>query len=163
MGWSAKCRLSIISRSKEKSINGSHTIDENMRYELLEHTADVMIRTRGKDLAECFANAAYALEDQMVQAERIEAKEMVEFDVEGFDIEALLLNFLSEFLFLIDTRRLVFNRFDVRIDGLKLHCEAWGEVIDVERHEAKKEIKAITYHMMNVDPQEPSVQVIFDI
>jgi SHS2 domain-containing protein len=148
---------------QEKSIKGSLPIVEPMRYEVLEHTADIMIRTSGKDLAECFANAAYALEDQMVRAELIETKELVEFDVEGFDVEALLLNFLTEFLFLIDTRRLVFNRFDIKIDDLKLHCSAWGEIIDVERHEAKKEIKAITYHMMKVDPEEPSVQVIFDI
>lgn len=155
--------LRVVTGPEEKSINGSLPIGMSMRYEVLEHTADIMIRTSGKDLAECFANAAYALEDQLVKADRIEAKEIVEFDVEGFDIEALLLNFLSEFLFLIDTRRLVFNQFDVKIDGLKLHCSAGGEMIDLERHEAKKEIKAITYHMMKVDLMEPSVQVIFDI
>ena len=87
----------------------------------------------------------------------------VDIEVDGFDKESLLLNFLSEFLFLMDTERLVFGRFDVVIDGLKLRCEAWGEEIDPERHGAKREIKAITYHMMNVDEAAPSVTVIFDI
>ncbi|OPY31203.1 MAG: hypothetical protein A4E32_01653 [Methanomassiliicoccales archaeon PtaU1.Bin124] len=134
-----------------------------MRYELLEHTADIMVRTTGKDLAECFANAAFALEDQMVEAGKVEPREMVVIDTEGFDKESLLLNFLSEFLFLMDTRRMVFGRFDVKIDGLRLRCEAWGEEIDMERHGAKREIKAITYHMMVVDEETPSVTVIFDI
>lgn len=134
-----------------------------MRYELLEHTADIMVRTTGADLEECFANAAYALEDQIVDADRVRSLERVEIDVEGFDKEALLLNFLSEFLFLFDTRRLVFGQFLVFIDGNNLHCDAWGEPIDVERHGAKREIKAITYHMMQVDEATPSVTVLFDI
>ena len=134
-----------------------------MRYELLEHTADVMVRTTGADLEECFANAAYALEDQIVDADRVRSLERVEIDVEGFDKEALLLNFLSEFLFLFDTRRMVFGHFLVFIEDNKLHCDAWGEPIDVERHGAKREIKAITYHMMQVDEQTPSVTVLFDI
>lgn len=134
-----------------------------MRYELLEHTADIMVRTTGADLEECFANAAYALEDQIVDADRVRSLERVEIDVEGFDKEALLLNFLSEFLFLFDTRRLVFGHFLVLIEDGKLHCDAWGEPIDIERHGAKREIKAITYHMMQVDEQTPSVTVLFDI
>ena len=134
-----------------------------MRYELLEHTADIMVRTTGADLEECFANAAYALQDQMVEADRVRPLQRVEIDVEGFDKEALLLNFLSEFLFLLDTRRLVFGQFLVFIDDNRLHCDAWGEPIDPVRHGAKREIKAITYHMMQVDEKTPSVTVLFDI
>ena len=43
-----------------------------MRYELLEHAADVMVRCTGKDLEECFENAAYALSDQMLDASLVE-------------------------------------------------------------------------------------------
>lgn len=134
-----------------------------MRYELLEHTADIMVRTTGKDLAECFSNAAYALEDQMVEADKVRLAGAIDIEVDGFDKESLLLNFLSEFLFLMDTRRLVFGKFEVEIYGLHLRCKAWGEEIDHERHGAKREIKAITYHMMVVDETTPSVTVIFDI
>jgi SHS2 domain-containing protein len=134
-----------------------------MRYEVLEHTADVMIRTTGASLEECFANAAYALFDQMVEADRIEPVTVREITAEGFDLESLLLNFLSEFLFVLDTERLVFGRFDVSIDGLRLHCLAHGERIDLERHGPKKEVKAITYNMMFVDADEPSLTVVFDI
>ncbi|MFA5313409.1 MAG: archease [Methanomassiliicoccales archaeon] len=134
-----------------------------MRYELLEHTADVMVRAHGTTIEECFANAAYALEDQMVHAERIAERTSYEFDVEGFDMESLLLNFLSEFLYIQDTKRLVFSRFEVHISSLSLHCVAWGEEIDTERHQAKGEVKAITYHMMKIDPEGPSVTVLFDI
>jgi SHS2 domain-containing protein len=151
------------SQTSGKRINDIVTIGGDMRYEVLEHTADVMIRTTGDSLEDCFANAAYALFDQMVDADSIVPKVVHEFEVDGFDLESLLLNFLSEFLFIHDTTRLVFNEFDVAIEGLKVQCQARGERIDLQRHGPKKEIKAITYHMMSIDLDIPSVTVIFDI
>ena len=134
-----------------------------MRFELLEHTADVMVKAYGRDLQECFANAAYALFDQMVDASKVEVEVEVSLSVEGHDLESLLFNFLSEFLYIHDTRHLVLSDFQVRIDGNALRCKARGERIDPDRHGLRSEVKAITYHMLSVDPEEPSVTVIFDI
>ena len=134
-----------------------------MRYELLEHTADVMVKAHGKDLEECFTNAAYALFDQMVDASTIDVKVHVRFEVEGHDLESLLYNFLSEFLYIHDAKQLVLNEFEVRMDGNKVSCRAGGERLSRDRHGQRHEVKAITYHMLSVDPKEPSVTVIFDI
>ncbi|HXZ24195.1 MAG TPA: archease [Methanomassiliicoccales archaeon] len=134
-----------------------------MRYEILEHTADVMIKATGKDLEECFANAAFALFDQMTDASKVWPKEEVRFTAEGHDLESLLFNFLSEFLYLHDAKMLVLSDFKVRINGTALECVARGERFDPVRHKPKHEVKAVTYHMLRVDPNEPSVTVIFDI
>ncbi|HTY47083.1 MAG TPA: archease [Methanomassiliicoccales archaeon] len=134
-----------------------------MRYEILEHTADVMIKATGKDLEECFANAAFALFDQMTEASKVWPKEEVRFTAEGHDLESLLFNFLSEFLYLRDAKMLVLSDFKVRIKGTTLECVAKGERFDPVRHKPKHEVKAVTYHMLRVDPDEPSVTVIFDI
>jgi SHS2 domain-containing protein len=134
-----------------------------MRYELLEHTADVMVRAHGKDLEECFANAAYALFDQMVDVSTIVPRSEVDFEVEGHDLESLLYNFLSEFLYLRDAKHLVLSDFQVSIDGFALRCKARGERLEPERHGQRHEVKAITYHMLTVDTEEPSVTIIFDI
>lgn len=134
-----------------------------MRYELLEHTADVMVKAHGRNLEECFANAAYALFDQMVYASRVEPKMDVEFLVEGHDLESLLYNFLSEFLYLHDAKQLVLSEFHVVMEGFGLRCHAKGERYDPARHGQRHDVKAITYHMLTVDPGEPSVTVIFDI
>lgn len=134
-----------------------------MRYELLEHTADVMVKAHGRSVEECFSNAAYALFDQMVDASRIDVETEIGFEVEGHDLESLLYNFLSEFLYIRDAKQLVLREFDVRIDGNKLRCRARGERLIPKKHGQKHEVKAITYHMLSVDPKEPSVTVIFDI
>ncbi len=134
-----------------------------MRYEQLEHTADVMIKAHGKTLEECYGNAAYALFNTMVDATTIVPKEEINIVQEGHDLESLLYNFLSEFLFVHDVTRLVLCEFNVAIEGFAIKCKARGEKLDLERHQPKTEIKAITYHMLSVDPDEPSVTVIFDI
>jgi len=134
-----------------------------MRYENLEHTADVMIKAYGSDLEECFENAAYGMMDQILDAARVELRAEETIGVEAETVEDLLYNFLSEVLFIFDARRLALAEFDVQMDGLKLTCRARGERFDRERHAPKQEIKAVTYHMMQVNEEEPSVTVIFDV
>ncbi len=134
-----------------------------MRYELLEHTADLMIKAYGRSVEECFENAAYAMFDQMVDASKIDPRTKEEISVEGETLEEKLYAFLSELIFIMDVKFLVFSEFEVKMEGKKLHCEARGEEIDLKKHSPKREIKAVTYHMLKIDTEEPSVTVIFDV
>ena len=72
-------------------------------------------------------------------------------------------SFLSELLFVMDCDSLVFNDFKVTFDGDRIRCIAEGEPLDVRKHHAKSEIKAVTYHMLSVDRAKPEVTVIFDV
>jgi SHS2 domain-containing protein len=134
-----------------------------MRYELLEHTADVMIKAHGSTLEECFENAAYAMMDQLIDASLVRPEIEVYFEVEGHDLESLLYNYLSEFLYIWDAKHLVFSSFKVKMEDNQLFCAARGERFEPTRHRPKHEVKAVTYHMLSVDRHEPSVRVIFDI
>ena len=133
------------------------------RYEMLDHAADVMVRCTGKDLEECFENAAYAMYDQIVDAESIGHTLERNVEISAEDDEERLYSFLSELLFITDCESLVFNSFKVTFDGEKVICKALGEPLDVKKHHAKAEIKAVTYHMLSVDRKIPSVTVIFDV
>ena len=134
-----------------------------MRYELLEHTADVMVRCTGRDLEECFENAAYAMFDQIVDASRIENSVERIIRVSAEDDEERLYSFLSELLFVMDCESLVFDSFKVTFEGDDVICKAKGEPLDIKKHHAKAEIKAVTYHLLSVNMEEPSVTVIFDV
>ena len=134
-----------------------------MRYEMLDHAADVMVRCKGKDLEECFENAAYAMFDQIVNADRIEHTLTREIEISANDDEEKLYSFLSELLFIMDCDSLVFNDFKVSINNDKVRCIAKGEPLNIKKHHAKAEIKAVTYHMLSVDRETPSVTVIFDV
>lgn len=133
------------------------------RYVLIDHTADMMVKAFGKNLEECFGNAAYALFDQTVDLSNIGTSETTEIRVSGIDEEDRLFSFLSEMLFIEDADNLILKEFDVRFEGEDVVCTARGETLDRTRHRVRSEVKAVTYHMMNIDKDEPSVTVLFDV
>ena len=133
------------------------------RYELIDHTADLMVKAYGKTLEECFANAGYALFDQTVDLSTVRPAEKFEIEAAGDCREDLLYAFLSELLFLEDCDGVVLCGLTVKFNGNALTCEGVGEILDKSRHRVRSEIKAVTYHMLSVDPDEPSVTVIFDV
>ena len=133
-----------------------------MRYERLDHTADVMVRCTGRTLEECFENAAYALSDQMLDATTVDEKVSFNIDVSGDDLEDRLFAYLSEILFIMDAESVALCRFTVSFDGDRVRGKAYGEPLDLRKHHPKIEIKAITYHMMRIDPGVPELTVVFD-
>ena len=133
------------------------------RYVLIDHTADMMVKAFGKTLEECFANAAFALFDQTVDLSNIGTNEETDIRVSGIDDEDRLYSFLSEMLFIEDADNLILKEFEVSFDGDDVICHAKGETLDRSRHRIRSEIKAVTYHMMEIDRETPSVTVLFDV
>ncbi|MBQ2485610.1 MAG: archease [Candidatus Methanomethylophilus sp.] len=133
------------------------------RYEVLDHTADLMIKGYGSDLEECYANLAYGMFDQTVDLRDVTPSETREVDVTGFDDEDALYSFLSELLFIEAYENIVLKEFDVKIDGLHITCTARGELLDRSKMHIRGEIKAVTFHMMDINRDTPSVTVLFDV
>ena len=129
-----------------------------MRYpfRILDHTADVGFECTGRTLEELFANAARALVHFFVDLETIEQREELRIEVTGEDRESLLVNFLSEILFQIDSEARLFSGFEVSIEeGKSLSTVAItrGEKWDCSRHVPKLLVKAITYHQLEISEQ----------
>ncbi len=133
------------------------------RYVLIDHTADMMVKAFGRTLEECFANAAFALFDQTVDLSNIGTNEETDIRVSGIDDEDRLYSFLSEMLFIEDADNLILKEFEVSFDGDDVICHAKGETLDRSKHRIRSEIKAVTYHMMEIDRETPSVTVLFDV
>ena len=122
-------------------------------FRILDHTADVGFECTGKTLEELFANAARALVHFFVDLETIEQREELRIEVTGEDRESLLVNFLSEILFQIDSEARLFSGFEVSIkEGKSLSAVAItrGEKWDRSRHLPKLLVKAITYHQLEI-------------
>jgi SHS2 domain-containing protein len=134
-----------------------------MGYEKVEHTADLMIRCRADTLEECFQDAAYAMFDQMADLSKVGTELGLEVEVDGEDNEQRLYALLSELLYLHDAEMLLFKEFQVVFQGEKVRCHARGERMDPSRHSLRTEIKAVTYHMLQVDPSGKELTVIFDL
>ena len=85
-----------------------------MTYEVLDHTADVRFRVRGRTLPEAFAEAARAVFETMTP-NCTPAGIVRRVEVEADDTESLLADFLSEILYLSDAESIAFCSFEVEI------------------------------------------------
>lgn len=135
-------------------------------FEILEHTADIGFRVRAARAGELFERAAEALASLAFELENVQEQETVEISASGSDYESLMVNWLSEVLYLLDGRRLLVKRFRVsEIVPEQVRGQAWGEKWNPERHRAKLVIKGVTYHQLVVEqrPQGWYAQVILDV
>ncbi len=127
------------------------------RYEYFETTADIGIIAYGRDLNELFENAALAVFDIMCNVEKVNPKEEREINVEEEDLGDLLVSWLTELLALKDIENILFGKFDVNIENKNkkyiLNAKAYGEKAK-EEHELETEVKAITYHKMEIKKED---------
>jgi len=136
------------------------------KYEIIDHTADVGVKAYGNNLSEAFENAAKAMFDIITDNSEIESVGEYEIELKADDLEQLLVDFLSELLFLHDSKNLVFGFFKVELyeKEKKLVAKIFGEKFNLSKHKIGSEIKAVTYHMLEVKKaKKPHVQVLFDI
>jgi len=119
-------------------------------FEHFAHQADMGVRGYGRTRDEAFAQAALALTAVVVPPETIVARERVCVACEADDDELLLLDWLNAVVYQMATHRLIFGRFQVRIAGMRLAGEMWGEPIDVARHQPGVEVKAATVTALRV-------------
>jgi len=138
-------------------------------FEILEHTADIGIIAYGKTKREVFINAAKGMYNIITEENR-EFKENFSHNINltAESLEDLLVTWLSELLYLSETKLVVFNRFEIEeLSDYRLTGKAFGEKIDQSGHKIKKEVKAATYHRLEVKKDEESglwkAQIIFDI
>jgi len=140
-------------------------------FEFREHTADVQVRSWGPSLEEAFSQTAYSLMATITpNLNKITVKVERKITVEAEDIEALLFDFLSEFLYIFDVEELIFNQIYVHQierlnDNFKLFATLKGEKFDLDKHEIGTEVKAITYSFMNIEIKHEStiIDIVFDI
>lgn len=137
-------------------------------YEFFEHTADVGAVVRGATLPRLFENAARALFDLLCDRRTVRPRRTVRIVVRGSSLEDLLVRWLSELLYRLETEDLVFSSFAVeRVDRLRLRARgrARGETIDRARHRLRREIKAVTYHQIRLVRGRSAwrVRLVFDV
>lgn len=120
-------------------------------FEILEHTADVGFRAWGADAGSLFVNAARAM--MAIAADDDPVAETAEraIEIDGEDYESLLVNWLSELLYLFDAGEFVAATIEVQtISPARLTARLSGEPRDPARHRWKLIVKAVTYHALEV-------------
>lgn len=135
-------------------------------YILIDHTADIGIHITGKDLEELFMSAAEALFDQIVDRSRLAGRGKKHLLISGMDRHDLLINWLRELLEIWTIQGgLVRTAAITELDETHIRATALWDAYDPGAHEILKDIKAVTYSGVSVDPIPEGWQatVIFDV
>jgi SHS2 domain-containing protein len=119
-------------------------------WEHISHPSDIGVRGVAPTKAEAFAQAALAMTAVIADPEKVEPKQVVDIVCEEDDDEMLLVAWLSSLLYEMDARNMLFSRFEVELVEGGLKARAWGEPVDVAKHEPAVEVKAATYAGLEV-------------
>ena len=129
---------------------------------LEDYTADIAFVAFGKTLEETFINAAEALMDIQTDIRQISPKECFDVEIEGYDLEQLLKRWLEELIYFLDAKQMLLCKFDISIktketeEGVTyvLRGRVCGEIFDPIKHVSKVEVKAVSYHDMEIGKKD---------
>ncbi len=135
-----------------------------MSYEELDHTADIRLRVRSQTLDSLFGETAEAMM-KIVYGESRPGNEARTIELDAENTEELLIDFLSEVLFLSEVDYLVFSSIDVNLASNHLRALLVGEPFDPERHRGGTEIKGISYSGLKIVKGDEGyvLDILFDV
>ena len=128
-----------------------------MSYKFLDHATDAIIEINAKDLKEAFSVAADAVINLTLDQNKVEEKDSKEFTSQGKDLYYLLFSWLEEIPFVLITEGFAIKRIEFNIikdDSYKISAKAFGETLDLKKHNFKVEIKAPTFYDMIIKNED---------
>jgi SHS2 domain-containing protein len=135
-----------------------------MSFEEISHTADVKIRVHTLTLDALFSETCDALMQVMYGKSREGSIQKV-VDLDAENLEDLLLDFLSEVLFVSEVEGIVFSNVKVKINELHLHAVLLGEKFSQKKHSGGTEVKGISYSGLSISHNANGyiVDILFDV
>lgn len=129
-----------------------------IKYEYFDVTADIGFKAYGINLNEAFENASLAIFNIISDTDNINPDNEFKFTIVSEDKVSLLYDYLEELLFYHEVEFMLFSDFTVKIkktnNNYQLNAIIKGEEINWDKHERKSEIKAITFHQMEIEEKE---------
>jgi SHS2 domain-containing protein len=135
-----------------------------MSFEELEHTADIRVRVKARTLEDLFLESALGVMKIMYgNPGHGNIERSIRVEAEG--LENLILDFLSEVLYLSEVDSVVFSSARISLSGNTLSATLQGEPFDVEKHRGGTEIKGISYSGLRIlkDDTGYVLDILFDV
>jgi len=126
-------------------------------YKFLDHATDAIIEINAKNLKEAFSVAADAEINLTLDQNKVEEKNSIEFESQGKDLYYLLFSWLEEIPFILITKGFAIKRIEFNIEkneSYKINAKAFGETLDLKKHNFKVEIKAPTFYDMIIKNED---------
>lgn len=132
-------------------------------FEVIDHTADWALRVYGRSLTELLIHAAQGMNFLMATGlDAIPLTETRQFELDAYDAESLLVEWLTELAYWAEAESLVFTEFEMTAVS-PTHLSAivrGGTAVELQKH-----IKAVTYHNLEIVQTDAglAVEIVFDV
>lgn len=139
---------------------------DEKKYRVLNRSSDLVIKVFGKTQAELFSNSAFALFDLLADMEKVEVRDHLQLEVEGADRDDLMVNWVRELLYLFQGSDYLVKEVELKeIKENYVRGEVKGEKFDPDRHEIRREIRAVAYDQSRMDKtgDQWTAQLIFEL
>lgn len=140
-----------------------------VKYEYLDHTADIQLHGWGSTLEEAMEQTLICMYAYMTEISTVSAEYSFDLFASGIDMVSLMARLLDEALFAFSTEPFFIGRVARVIkldrDKFEVQVRCWGESFNLNRHPQGTEIKAVTYSNMQVNESsdKTDIYVIVDI
>ncbi|PJB99493.1 MAG: hypothetical protein CO077_01425 [Candidatus Nealsonbacteria bacterium CG_4_9_14_0_8_um_filter_35_12] len=135
----------------------------NLKFKILPHTADLKIQVYGEDKKELFLNAMFGMFEGARYEGELKAKsEKRKISIHSLDLPSLLVDFLSKVLYLVETKKLVFQKIEFqKFTENEIEANLTGKPLK----RMGVHIKGVTYHDLDIHQEDGKWQatVLFDI
>ena len=141
-------------------------LKEKRSFSVLDHTADIGVVVNGRDLKTLFENAGHAFFHLLTDLRKVRPRVERKVEIGAESLERMMVDWLSELLYLHDVENLLFKTFRVETIGKNgLKARVTGEVFQEGVHVIKTGIKAVTYHQIRVARENGRwrARIIFDL
>jgi SHS2 domain-containing protein len=140
--------------------------DNSADYLILDHTADLGFEITGSDQVNLFEKAGKALLHLLFGAISAKGTGIIKVSLTGDDLSDLMVRWLTEILYLVEGEHLVIT--DIIIESISssaISAALRALPLDPLKHEVLREIKAVTYHQIEVTEKNGiwKARVIFDL
>jgi tRNA nucleotidyltransferase (CCA-adding enzyme) len=134
-------------------------------WEHFSHQSDIGIRSAADSLEGAFEDAAVGLTAIVTDPSMIMPAQSVQIKIAGENEEDLFFKWMSKIIFEMDVRKMLFGRYEVKINNLKLSAVAYGEKVNFEKHSPAVEPKAVTLNQLCVKKENDKwiCQCVIDV
>ena len=124
---------------------------QNSSWNHFEHDADIGLRATAPSRAGLFEAMGEALTAVVTDPASVRLERQIEIHCEARDDELLLVDWLNALIYEMATRRMVFGKWRVILDGDRLDALVEGEAVNRARHHPVVEVKGATYTALSVE------------
>jgi SHS2 domain-containing protein len=128
-------------------------------------TADIAVKIEATGLDALFSASGWALGNLVTDMASVDPKIAHQVRFQSDDVSMMMVDWLSELLYIFETRKLLFSKFDITITDTWFSAGLHGDRVSKTTHVFRCDIKAVTWHGLSVEKTNGvyTARILFDI